>query len=345
MSQRDRGVLAGTAKIQSHFWNNRIVSDNAPMSEIELHRKLLGDHARNEAFRAALKKVITPGHTTVADLGAGTGFLSFLARQLGAAHCTLVEYTDTLDLAVTLARANKIDELTFIKGHSGELKRPTKVDVVVSETLGNYALEENLLETLNDARRYLKKGGVIIPCGLKQFVAPVLSSRLQGEIDVWGEVGYQIRLDAARLISLNNMYVRAISPADLGGSEVHAKCWDTLRFEPTAEAAPSLRRSSQHWSAKTLGNVTIHGYALWWEAELQPGIVLSTSPFAAATHWEQIYLPLLAPVRLAAGESLEVTLMSDTRPEVGLNVGWRTRVLREGKAPSTQEQELAKGRL
>ncbi len=60
------------------------------MSEIELHRKLLGDRVRNEAFQAALKKVIKPGKTTVADLGAGTGFLSFLARQLGAQHCTLI---------------------------------------------------------------------------------------------------------------------------------------------------------------------------------------------------------------------------------------------------------------
>ncbi|TAM24655.1 MAG: ribonucleotide-diphosphate reductase subunit beta, partial [Nevskiaceae bacterium] len=36
------------------------------MSEIELHRKLLGDEARNAAFHAALKSVIVPGKSTVA---------------------------------------------------------------------------------------------------------------------------------------------------------------------------------------------------------------------------------------------------------------------------------------
>lgn len=315
------------------------------MSEIELHRKLLGDAPRNAAFHAALKAVIKPGVSTVADLGAGTGFLSFLARQLGAKHCTLIEYTDTIQLAQALARTNRIDGLSFIQGHSAQIKKPEKVDVVVSETLGNYALEENLLETLNDARRYLKKNGVLIPCGLKQFIAPVLSPRLQDEIDIWPHVGFGIQLDAARSISLNNMYVRDVQPADIGGSEALAKCWDELRFAADVEASPSLRRSSLHWSGKTTGAVTIHGYALWWQAELVPGITLSTSPFAAATHWQQIYLPLLAPITLAATDTLECTLTSDTRPEVGLRVAWRTRLLQGGKPLSTQEQDLTQGRI
>ena len=322
-----------------------IVRDNPPMSEIELHRKLLGDAPRNAAFHAALKAVIKPGLSTVADLGAGTGFLSFLARQLGAAHCTLIEYTDTIQLAQQLARANKIDGLSFIQGHSGAIKKPEKVDVVVSETLGNYALEENLLETLNDARRYLKKNGVMIPSGLKQYVAPVLSSRLQDEIDIWPQVGFGINLDAARSISLNNMYVRAIQPADVGGSEAHAKCWDTLRFATDTDAAPSLRRESVHWSGKSLGAVTVHGYALWWVAELVPGVTISTSPFSVATHWEQIYLPLLSPIKLEGADTLECTLTSDTRPEAALRVAWRSRQLRGGKPVLTQDQDITQGRI
>jgi len=315
------------------------------MSEIELHRKLLGDAPRNAAFHAALKAVIKPGVTTVADLGAGTGFLSFLARQLGAVHCTLIEYTDTLQLATQLARANKIDGLSFIQGHSAEIKKPEKVDVVVSETLGNYALEENLLETLNDARRYLKKNGVLIPCGLKQYVAPVLTPRLQDEIDIWPRVGFGVNLDAARTMSLNNMYVRTVQPADVGGSDVHAKCWDDLCFASDADAAPSLRRESVHWSGKSLGPVTIHGYALWWVAELVPGVAISTSPFSEPTHWEQIYLPLLAPITLDAGDTLECTLTSDTRPDVGVRVAWRTRQLRSGKVVITHDQDITKGRI
>jgi protein arginine N-methyltransferase 1 len=306
------------------------------MSEIELHRKLLGDTVRNQAFHAALKALIKPGVTTVADLGAGTGFLSFLARQLGARHCTLVEYSEALELAEQLARANRIDGLSFIRSHSAQLRKPPQVDLVVSETLGNYALEEGLLETLLDARRYLKPGGALIPARLRQFVAPVGSPRLQQELDVWPGVGYGLDLSAARSVSLNNLYVKTVRAQDLAGP---AQCWDDLDFA----ARPSSRRQQTcHWEGL---EGTIHGLALWWEAELAPGITLATAPDAPATHWEQIYLPLLKPCSLGQGARLEVTLSSDTRPDVGLRVGWRTRVLHAGKAVHEQTQDSYRGRL
>ena len=315
------------------------------MSEIELHRKLLGDRLRNQAFHAALQRVIQPGKTTVVDIGAGTGFLSFLARQLGAKHCTLIEYTDTLDLAEDLARKNKISELTFIKAHSAEMTKPPKADVVISETLGNYALEENLLETLVDARRFLNKNGVIIPGRLRQFVAPVIHSRLQDETDIWPQVGFGIDLAPARTISLNNMFVKLLRVDDLAGAQ-SARCWDDLDFSPSAIAPVSKRSSTVKWTATDLpGAAQVYGYALWWECELVPGITISTSPFEPPTHWEQIYLPLLKPLELQAADTLEVTLSSDTRPQVGVRVAWRTRQLRAGKAVSEQTQDIARGRL
>src|SRR5689334_304276 len=102
------------------------------MSEIELQRKLLGDKVRNDALLAALKKTLKPG-MTVADLGAGTGFLSFLARRLGASHCHLYEYGPMLALAQELARRNGIDGLTFVHAHSAQVKKPPKADLVISE--------------------------------------------------------------------------------------------------------------------------------------------------------------------------------------------------------------------
>ena len=53
---------------------------------IEYHRTLLADRVRNAAFHAALQRVIVAGKTTVADIGAGTGFLGFMAAKLGAAR-------------------------------------------------------------------------------------------------------------------------------------------------------------------------------------------------------------------------------------------------------------------
>lgn len=315
------------------------------MSEIELHRKLLGDHARNLAFENALRRSIVPGKSQVLDIGAGTGFLSFVARRLGATHSTLIEYSDVLELAQELARRNRIDGLTFIKGHSIECRRKLSVDIIVTETLGNYALEENFLETAIDARRFLKPGGVIIPGRLRQFVAPVCTPRTQDEIDIWPRVGFDLDLQPARTISLNNMYVRDIVPTDIGNDERHARIWDELDVRPAARTPASARRKTVSWTAAELANACVSGFALWWEAELVEGVTISTSPFAAPTHWQQIYLPLLQTHELARGDILELTLGSDTRMDVGIRVSWKTQQKRAGKIVAEQSLDSLRGQL
>lgn len=312
------------------------------MSEIELHRKLLGDAARNAALHDALRRTIRPG-CTVADLGAGTGFLSFLARRLGAGHCHLYEYSGLLSLARELARANGIAGLTFVEAHSSEVKKPPQADVVISETLGNFALEEGMLETLADARRFLKPGGVLIPCGLEQFVAPVIAPRLQDEIDIFGRVGFGLELAPARAMALNNMYVRTVRPDELPG-EAAARRWDAIALTPRRDGKPpsSVRRGAADWKGADLGERTVHGFALWWTAELVPGVALSTSPYGPPTHWEQVYLPLLDPLAPGRDDVLELDLSSDTRR--GVRVTWETRLRRGGKARQSQRQDLARGR-
>jgi SAM-dependent methyltransferase len=311
------------------------------VSEIELHRKLLGDKVRNDALHAALRRVIKPG-MTVADIGAGTGFLAFLARQLGAGHCHLYEYSDTLGLAEELARRNRIAGLTFVQAHSADVAKPPKVDVVISETLGNYALEEGLLETLVDARRFLKPGGALLPRALRQFVAPVVTARLQDELDIWPRVGHGLDFAAAREVALNNMYVKTVRVADLPGSDA-AQQWDAIDFTGKGKLS-SQRAGAVRWPGPGLKGATVHGFALWWEVDLVDGITLSTAPDAPPTHWEQIYLPLLEPVTPGSRDALELALSSDTRK--GVRLVWETRVRGAGGKPvSSQRQDLLRGRL
>jgi protein arginine N-methyltransferase 1 len=314
------------------------------MSEIELHRKLLGDAARNRGLHAALKDAIARigPNCRVIDVGAGTGFLSFLARRLGAKHCTLIEYTDAIQLAQQLAQSNGIDGLDFIQAHSAEVRGLQKADLVISETLGNFALEENLLESLVDARRFLKPRGLMIPSALQQFAAPVSSPRLQNEIDIWGDIGFQLDLDAARSLSLNNMYVKDIDVADLAGA---SKCWDSLEFKTSGDAPDSRRNATLQWPATGLNSPTIQGFALWWEVEWLQGNRLSTAPDAAPTHWQQIYLPLLAPITLAADDLIELQLKSDTRPSVGVRLQWQAARVRGGKRSQLQALDSLRGRL
>ncbi len=308
---------------------------------IEFQRLILGDRVRNDAFAKALARTIVRGRSTVADLGSGTGFLAFLARRLGAKRCWLYEVSELLDLSKELAKRNGIDGLTFVRSHSTEVEKPPKVDVVVSETLGNFALEENVLETLQDARRFLKPGGVVIPQRLRQFVAPVVDPRLAASIDVWGAIGHGLDFTAARAISLQNVFVRTIRGGDLLSTPDAVQTWDTVDFRRDTE---SVRSSTVEWIfAKP---AAIHGFALWWECDVVEGITLSTAPDAPPTHWEQIFLPPLLPLRLRAGDRLRLALEVDSRPEVKINLRWRTTVVDpRGRLRVDATQDMREGHL
>lgn len=309
---------------------------------IEFQRQILGDRVRNEAFAAALERVIVPGRTTVADLGSGTGFLAFLASRLGAKRCVLCEESELLDLSREIARANGIRNCTFLRANSREVARPPRVDVVVSETLGNLALEENALETLRDARRWLAPDGVLVPRRLRQHVAPVTSARLLDQLDVWPRIGFGLDFGAARRVSLHNAYVRSIGPGDLLAGA--AQTWDEIDFRA---GGGSVRRATVEW--KLARATPLFGFALWWECELvadAPRVRLSTAPGAPRTHWEQIWLPPLGPVEARGGETLRLALECDSRPQVKINLVWRTTLLdRAGEVRVETRQDMRKGSL
>jgi predicted RNA methylase len=66
---------------------------------IEYHRTLIADHVRNKAFHEPLSRVIKPGETTVADIGAGTGLLGLMASKLGAREVMLYEAAEVAGVA------------------------------------------------------------------------------------------------------------------------------------------------------------------------------------------------------------------------------------------------------
>jgi len=309
------------------------------MSLIEYQRVILADPVRNRAFSDALKKLIVPGVTTVADIGAGTGYLSFLARKLGAKECHLYEVSELSDVSRGLAKENDITSCYFVHKHSTEVKNPPNVDLIISETFGNFALEESIIGNLNDAQRFLKPGGTMVPSTLRQFIAPVIFDRIQQTIDTWSGIEGDFTWKAAHEVAMNNMYVKEIRPEDL--LKEGTREWDRIDF---TKHNKEIRHAKVEWHF--LQPATCNGFCLWWESDLAPGVTLSTSPFTERTHWQQIYLPLLEPVSLKPNETLEITLGVDSRYDVRINVVWKTTVKdSQGKALHPQSQDIRRGFL
>ena len=309
---------------------------------IEYHRTLLADRVRNAALHAALARLIVKGETTVADIGAGTGFLGFLAARLGARRVDLYEAAGVASVARKLLRQNRLRNCRLFEMHSTEVMDPDRVDLIVCETLGNYALEESIVETLNDARvRFLKPGGTIIPEAIRQFVCPVVSGRFLAELSAWDDVGYGLDLAPAKAMSLNNIYVRTFEAGDLLEGAAAVRMWDRLAFDRHNKTA---RAGEASWTLRE--PTMVYGLALWWTADLAEGIALSTGPLDARTHWEQLYLPVLAPLAIEAGHTLLARVRSTTSYAQGTNVAWTLAVKdAAGRQLGHQSLDLEKGFL
>ncbi len=306
---------------------------------IEFHRRMLADRVRHEAFRAALKHAIRPGISTVADIGAGTGILAFFARELGAREVWLYDPGDALSLAAAVAERNGIDHLNFVAARSLDVADPPQVDVVVAEVLGNFAYEEDVLETLRDAQRFLAPGGTLIPAAIEQWVAPVTTERFERDLRSWRDVGFGLDWRDAEHLTRNNMYVFAIEPNDLlAGSALK---WDALAF-----TGPIASRRAGEVSWQLQSQAAIHGFALWWDCTLAAGVTLSTSPHAPRTHWDQIYLPALESVAAEAGDVLTLKLECETGgAESGIEVRWTIEQRRQGKELTRQHLSIGAGYL
>jgi precorrin-6B methylase 2 len=304
---------------------------------IEYHRTMLADTRRNHAFAEAIRRSITPGKTSVIDIGSGTGVLALFALRAGAREVIAIEQAEIIELAAQILHANGGEAIELYAASSFEIDLPA-VDLIISETLGNYAYEENILEIINDARRMLKPNGQIIPRRIRQYLVPVINEALYQELTTWQHVGFDLDLSAAQGMSLNNIYVRSLKASDLLDGGRSAQCWDEADL---LQQNASQRQGCGRWMIEH--PVTLYGIALWWQADLIDTLTLSTSPLDPPSHWEQLYLPLLTPIAVVAGDQLICEIDSDTELESGALLRWQITVHHHDGRTSQQLMDMRQG--
>ena len=269
-------------------------------AEIEVHRTMICDRVRTDAFRRAIESVVRPGDV-VLDVGAGSGILSMFAARAGAARVYAVERTTVAVLAQELAAANGFGEIVrVIQGDITEAELPEPVDVIVSEWLGGFGIDEGMLPPVITARdRWLKPGGAMIPRSVTAWAALVHDRYLGSTVDFLRANPYGLTFDG--------MLERTVNELSYSGTFRHLT-EDDLRSEPgslwTTEAnLISLVQASAPHEAETVLHVHDHGtanaLALWFSADLAPGVVpISIGPGDPPTHWGMTTAPLRSPVEL-----------------------------------------------
>ena len=277
------------------------------------HKMMIADRVRTGAYQKAILETVREGDTVV-DLGTGTGILAFFACQAGARRVYAIERGEIIEVAKEIARANGLEKrIVFIKDVSTEVSLPEKVDVIISELIGCFALEENLLHFIPDARdRFLEPKGILIPSSIQMFLVPIEASDTYEEIDFCTGNVYGVNFLPVRETTINSSYNEWADPRGFLSSPLSINKIDFYELDGEIRLDSAIS-----FEAKRPG--TLHGLVGWFEAQLSKDIVLSTAPDKPVTHWENTFFPVRKPVVVLEGDSIEVNFRAI--PE-GKNIIW-----------------------
>ncbi len=295
-----------------------------PYQDLSVHRWMLRDRQRVEAFERALLEQVRPG-SVVLDVGAGSGILSLLAARAGAARVYAVEATPVARLARHLAAANGCaGTIRVIEADMLRVSLPEPVDLIVSEWLGSIGVDENLLYPVLLARdRWLKPGGVMLPAEVSAWLAPC-DLATSCEAGFLRERPYGLEFGALSEYSVHELLMRRyqVRPGDLACPAQRLWFTDTATFP----AAQALRPNEAELGFEFTRAREINALVAWFDARLAPHSTLGNAPDAPETHWGQLTLPLERRLGLAAGDRLTVRIVCAPRVPGLSDMAWSVRV-------------------
>lgn len=282
-----------------------------------IHLSMLDDRARTSGFCHALRSMVGPDDV-VLDIGTGTGVLATCAALAGARQVYAVESSGIAEVAERMFVANGVaDRVKLLRERSTSITLPERATVLVTETIGNDPLDEQILELVADAKsRLLAPGARIIPAGIDIYAIAVDIPRTvferhvftQRKVDGYREaygmsfdplVGH--RLSTAEPIMLDS---RDVATWPLAQPVLLASIDFAAPYEQvvTRTAHVEISRDAQYL-----------GIMLAFSATLCPGTVLSNLPadFDHLSHWAHALFPAFDCLSLPKSTRVAIDYMYD----------------------------------
>ncbi len=307
--------------------------DKTPGFTLEYHRSMLADSARVDAFRRAIFETVKPGDV-VLDLGTGTGLLAYFSCQAGAARVYAIEAGHIMEAARLVCATNGFaDRVTFINERSTKVELPELADVLVTETIGNLGLDENILCFAMDAqRRLLKKDARVIPAAMNLHLVPLDARQNFDSVEDWSAPVAGLDFSAVRSIAANNPQWVRLDPATFLG--------------PAAQSVEISLMDIASGNFKTVMTCSIDkpgslcGLGGWFSARLTSSgtIAIDNAPDGNADSWMQTRLPFATPIAVLPGDVVEASLKFAANASV---IQWRVTCSRNDGADK-QRAEFAR---
>ncbi len=279
-----------------------------------VHIRMLNDRARTATFQQAIRETVTP-EDVVVDIGTGTGVLAVTAALAGAKHVYAIESSTMGRLAQQAFAVNGLsDRITLVPGRSEQIDLPEKADILVSEIIGNDPLDEEILETTDDAvKRLLKPNARLIPESLSIYGLPVC-----GPAD-WLQAHIFTRASAAQWQAWYEMDFSVLAEAShQQNHSVLTNTYDTrdwLRLSEPVLLAELDLKSVEHKQIEMSAQVTaintgvLNSVIVFFETKLSKSVQLSIHPSkaTAGNSWASKIWIAGDPVTLAAGEPFKMS--------------------------------------
>jgi protein arginine N-methyltransferase 1 len=292
------------------------------MYSVDAYGMMISDKVRMTAYTDALRKCVKPG-SIVVDIGCGTGIFSLLACQFGASKVFAIEPDKSIQLARESAKAcGYADRIEFIQELSTHTHLSDQADVIISDLRGVLPLFQKHIPSIIDARqRFLVPGGIMIPQQDKLWITPIEDSEIyNGYTEPWDN-RYGLNLDAAKRVVTNSWRKAKITSSQFLAAP---ECWGVLHYPRINDADI---KGELCWVANRTG--TFHGLCAWFDTELLPDISFSSAPDEPEVIYGQAFFPLLEPVSLSTGDTIELSFEAKLTGEDYTWI-WNTKVLHQG---------------
>lgn len=275
------------------------------------YKDFLEDKNRLRKLRAAIFEVVKPGDTVI-DIGSGVGTLSFFACQAGAKKVHALEDSNAITIAQEIAKNNNefSKKISFINKHSTDLISPIMANTIISEC--NIEFGSRIFETIADAKkRFLKKGGKIVPKALNLFLSPVFDKRYYTNISCWEKDVFGIDFRPGKKIALSQIIDVNVKPDAV--MDNLKPCYKYNFY------SDHQKHISFKITFRPKVDQTIYGFVGWYDYYLIDDIKITNEPGKNSCWGGQLFFPLEKPVRI---ENEDEVMVKMDNISLGKNYYW-----------------------
>lgn len=276
-----------------------------PLYDELLYTSMTTDALRNDAYRQAIERVVAG--QVVVDIGTGKdALLARLCIAAGAKKVYAIETNLTAfeQAIATIDRLGLQAQIIPLYGYSTEIELPEQVDVCVSEIIGTIGSSEGVAPLLNNARRWLKPDGVMIPhrCATKVAAITLPTELLDfpGFDRLTGHYAEQIFQHVGKSFDLR------LCIKNLPDTSVIS---DRATFEDLVLTSTVATESSQNIHLTISKTARLDGLLLWLNLYTAPDIIIDN--LEQEYSWLPVYLPIFYPgIEVVAGDRIAATCLS-----------------------------------